>query len=163
MKRTHIIALVFVAVLVASLTVMLGKGFSRYESFDSSYAKKGKEFTVVGYLNKEKGIEYKPEINPNQFSMYVIDEQKVERQVVVNKAKPRDIKYTSSSWRRRSRIFLARHPTCERCGAPSEIAHHIIRRRDGGSDDEENLEALCRSCHEAEHNKHGERWGKHER
>jgi cytochrome c-type biogenesis protein CcmE len=91
MKRTHIIALVFVAVLVASLTVMLGKGFSRYESFDSSYAKKGKEFTVVGYLNKEKGIEYKPEINPNQFSMYVIDEQKVERQVVVNKAKPRDI------------------------------------------------------------------------
>lgn len=91
MKRTHIIALVFVAVLVASLTVMLGKGFSRYESFDSSYAKKGKEFTVVGYLNKEKGIEYKPEINPNQFSMFVIDEQKVERQVVVNKAKPRDI------------------------------------------------------------------------
>jgi cytochrome c-type biogenesis protein CcmE len=91
MKRTHIIALVFVAVLVASLTVMLGKGFSRYESFDSSYAKKGKEFTVVGYLNKEKGIEYKPEINPNQFSMYVIDEQKVERLVVVNKAKPRDI------------------------------------------------------------------------
>ena len=89
MKRTHIIALVFVAVLVASLTVMLGKGFSRYESFDSSYAKKGKEFTVVGYLNKEKGIEYKPD--PNQFSMYVIDEQKVERQVVVNKAKPRDI------------------------------------------------------------------------
>lgn len=91
MKRTHIIALVFVAVLVASLTVMLGKGFSRYESFDSSYAKKGKEFTVVGYLNKEKGIEYKPEINPNQFSMFVIDEQKVERLVVVNKAKPRDI------------------------------------------------------------------------
>jgi cytochrome c-type biogenesis protein CcmE len=91
MKRTHIIALIFVAVLVASLTVMLGKGFSRYESFESSYAKKGKEFTVVGYLNKEKGIEYKPEVNPNQFSMYVIDEQKVERRVVVNKAKPRDI------------------------------------------------------------------------
>ena len=60
-------------------------------SFLFIVAKKGKEFTVVGYLNKEKGIEYKPEINPNQFSMYVIDEQKVERQVVVNKAKPRDI------------------------------------------------------------------------
>jgi cytochrome c-type biogenesis protein CcmE len=91
MKRTHIIALIFVAVLVASLTVMLGRGFSRYESFESSYAKKGKEFTVVGFLNKEKGIDYKPEVNPNQFSMYVIDEQKVERRVVVNKAKPRDI------------------------------------------------------------------------
>jgi cytochrome c-type biogenesis protein CcmE len=91
MKRTHIIALIFVAVLVASLTVMLGRGFSRYESFDSSYARKGKEFTVVGFLNKEKGIDYKPEVNPNQFSMYVIDEQKTERLVVVNKAKPRDI------------------------------------------------------------------------
>jgi cytochrome c-type biogenesis protein CcmE len=91
MKRTHIIALIFVAVLVASLTVMLGRGFSRYENFESSYAQKGKEFTVVGYLNKEKGIDYKPEVNPNQFSMYVKDDQNVEKLVVVNKAKPRDI------------------------------------------------------------------------
>lgn len=91
MKRTHIIALVFVAVLVGMLTIMLSKGFSRYENFESKYAKQGKEFTVVGYLNKEKGIEYKPEVNPNQFSMYVIDEQKNEKLVVVNKAKPRDI------------------------------------------------------------------------
>ncbi|MCC6582432.1 MAG: cytochrome c maturation protein CcmE [Chitinophagales bacterium] len=91
MKRTHIIALFFVAVLVASLTVMLGRGFSRYENFESVYAKQGKEFTVVGYLNKEKGIDYKPELNPNQFSMYVKDDQNVEKLVVVNKAKPRDI------------------------------------------------------------------------
>ena len=91
MKRTHIIALVFVAVLIGVLTTMLSKGFSRYENFESKYAKQGKEFTVVGYLDKEKGIVYKPEINPNQFSMYVIDEQKVEKLVVVSKAKPRDI------------------------------------------------------------------------
>ncbi len=91
MKRTHIIALLFIAVLVASLTVMLGKGFSRYDSFESSYAKKGKEFTVVGYLNKEKAIEYNPTVDPNKFSMYVIDERKVEKKVVVLKAKPRDI------------------------------------------------------------------------
>ncbi|MEN9448482.1 MAG: hypothetical protein RJA25_1772 [Bacteroidota bacterium] len=91
MKRTHIIALIFVAVLVATLTVMLGNGFSRYENFESAYAKKGKEFTVVGYLNKEKGITYKPEQDPNRFSMYVIDDQKVEKLVIVNKAKPRDI------------------------------------------------------------------------
>ncbi len=91
MKRTHIIGLVFIAVLVGALSVMLSKGFSRYECFDSKYAKQGKEFTVVGYLNKEKGITYKPEINPNQFSMYVIDESKNEKLVIVNKAKPRDI------------------------------------------------------------------------
>jgi cytochrome c-type biogenesis protein CcmE len=91
MKRTHIIALIFVAVLVGSLTVMLGNSFSRYENFESSYAKKGKEFTVVGYLNKEKGIEYNPTVDPNKFSMYVLDEQKVEKKVVVLKAVPRDI------------------------------------------------------------------------
>lgn len=91
MKRTHIIALIFVAVLVATLTVMLGRGFSRYENFESAYAKQGKEFTVVGYLNKEKGITYQPEADPNKFSMYVIDDKNVEKLVVVNKAKPRDI------------------------------------------------------------------------
>ncbi|MCB0507500.1 MAG: cytochrome c maturation protein CcmE [Chitinophagales bacterium] len=91
MKRTHIIALVFVAVLIASLTVMLGKGFSRYENFESAYAKQGKEFTVVGYMNKEKGVTYKPQINPNQFSIYVKDDEGVEKLVVVNKAVPRDI------------------------------------------------------------------------
>ena len=91
MKRTHIIALVFVAILIGVLTTMLSKGFSRYESFESKYAKQGKEFTVVGYLNKEKEIDYKPEINPNQFSMYVIDERKIEKLVIVKKAKPRDI------------------------------------------------------------------------
>lgn len=91
MKRTHIIALVFVAVLVGTLLIMLSKSFSRYENFESKYAKEGKEFTVVGYLDKEKGIDYKPEINPNQFSMYVIDEEKKEKLVIVNKAKPRDI------------------------------------------------------------------------
>jgi len=80
-----------VAVLVASLTVMLGKGFSRYENFESAHAKQGKEFTVVGFMNKEKGVTYKPEINPNQFSIYVKDEQGVERLVIVNKSVPRDI------------------------------------------------------------------------
>ena len=80
-----------IAILVASLTVMLGNSFSRYENFESSYAKQGKEFTVVGYLNKEKGVEYNPTIDPNKFSMYVLDDQKVERKVVVKKAVPRDI------------------------------------------------------------------------
>ena len=91
MKRTHIIALIFVAVLVATLTVMLGNGFSRYENFESAYAKKGKEFTVVGYLNKEKGITYEPTKNPNLFSMYIIDADGTEKKVIVKKAKPRDI------------------------------------------------------------------------
>lgn len=77
--------------------------------------------------------------------------------------KPRDVSYTKGMWRKRSKIFLAHHPTCARCGAPSELTHHVYRKREGGSDDSDNLEALCRSCHEAEHSQAGERWGKRAR
>ncbi len=72
--------------------------------------------------------------------------------------RPRDITYDDPVWQKRSKIFLAHNPLCERCGEPAELAHHIIRKREGGADDEDNLEALCRRCHEAEHNPAGERW-----
>lgn len=90
MKKTHIIALSLVAVMIGVLVSLLGD-FSRYETFDSNYAKKGKEINVVGVLNKEKGITYEPTKNPNLFSMYIIDAEGVEKKVIVKKAKPRDI------------------------------------------------------------------------
>lgn len=90
MKKTHIIALVLVAVMVGVLVSLLGD-FSRYETFESRYAKKGKEVNIVGVLNKEKGVTYEPTANPNEFSMFVIDQDGNERRVIVKKAKPRDI------------------------------------------------------------------------
>lgn len=56
-------------------------------------------------------------------------------------------------WERISKRFLRSNPVCELCGKPSEIAHHIIERSEGGSDDYDNLMALCRACHTALHNK----------
>jgi cytochrome c-type biogenesis protein CcmE len=90
MKKTHIVALFLVAIMIGVLVVLLGD-FSRYETFESNYAKKGKEINVVGVLNKEKGITYEPTKDPNVFSMYIIDADGVEKQVIVKKAKPRDI------------------------------------------------------------------------
>lgn len=90
MKKTHIIALVLVAVMVGILVSLLGN-FSRYETFESRYAQKGKEVNIVGVLNKEKGVTYDPIANPNEFSMYVVDQKGVEKKVIVHKAKPRDI------------------------------------------------------------------------
>jgi cytochrome c-type biogenesis protein CcmE len=90
MKKTHILALVLVAVMVGILISLLGN-FSRYETFDSRYAKKGKEVNIVGVLNKDKGVTYEPTKNPNEFSMYVVDQDGVEKKVIVLKAKPRDI------------------------------------------------------------------------
>ena len=36
---------------------------------------------------------------------------------------------------------------CVSCGDKATEADHIISRRNGGSDDPDNLQALCRLCH----------------
>ena len=86
----HIIAIILIAVLVGVLFSMLGD-FSRYESFDSEYAKKGREINVVGMLSENKELEYNPLKDPNYFAFYMIDDQGVEKRVVYLGAKPRDI------------------------------------------------------------------------
>lgn len=53
-------------------------------------------------------------------------------------------------WRSIRDAFLAKHRTCEvttGCTNRAIIAHHKIRRRDGGTDDEDNLQASCGPCH----------------
>lgn len=59
-------------------------------------------------------------------------------------------------WQRLRKMILARHPLCvdpygdhARAGqiVPATDVDHIIARRDGGTDDESNLQALCHSCH----------------
>ena len=38
--------------------------------------------------------------------------------------------------------------TCRRCNNKKDLdVHHIIKRKDGGTDDLSNLLSLCRSCH----------------
>lgn len=41
---------------------------------------------------------------------------------------------------------------CEICGAVAVDIHHKILKSQGGIDDIENLIALCRKCHNKEHN-----------
>lgn len=54
-------------------------------------------------------------------------------------------------WRAAARAYLAEHPICERCTkALATDVHHKHKRRDGGSDEAHNLEALCHSCHSRE-------------
>jgi len=53
----------------------------------------------------------------------------------------------NAAWRAARVKYLADHPVCERCQAPAEIVHHIRAKRAGGSDDPENLLALCVLCH----------------
>jgi 5-methylcytosine-specific restriction enzyme A len=57
-------------------------------------------------------------------------------------------------WQRLRHAFLYGHPLCAdpfsvHDGQPvlATDVDHIVRRRDGGSDEESNLQPLCHSCH----------------
>jgi hypothetical protein len=60
----------------------------------------------------------------------------------------------------RAHVFQRAAYRCEKCGAlPLRedavhcglALHHLVKPRDGGLHSPENLQALCRPCHEAEH------------
>lgn len=50
-------------------------------------------------------------------------------------------------WAKIRNAFLAEYPACDMCGAPATDVHHRIRRAISGSDEFNNLQALCHSCH----------------
>jgi 5-methylcytosine-specific restriction endonuclease McrA len=53
-----------------------------------------------------------------------------------------------TSWHVVRNAFLRSKPLCEQCGAPAEIAHHVVPLKEGGARlDPENLMALCVPCH----------------
>ena len=68
--------------------------------------------------------------------------------------------------RLRARLF-ARHPLCAICEAAGRVSQatvrdHIIPLREGGTDAEENCQAVCQRCHDlktAEESKRGRRRG----
>ncbi len=57
-----------------------------------------------------------------------------------------------ANWRRLRASFLAQHPLCVACEAIGRTVvatdvDHIVPRRAGGSDRDENLQPLCHACH----------------
>jgi cytochrome c-type biogenesis protein CcmE len=89
MKKTHILALVFVAVLIGVLISMTGD-FSQYADFNSSYAKNGKEINVVGTLEKSMPMVYDPLVDANMFTFYLKDDKGEIRKVIYKSEKPTD-------------------------------------------------------------------------
>ncbi len=60
--------------------------------------------------------------------------------------------YKSKEWRaKRIRILTRDAFICRICGrvtsGPSANVDHVVPLEDGGSDADENLQTLCRSCH----------------
>ena len=56
------------------------------------------------------------------------------------------------AWKKLRARFLLLHPLCEQCKGKgrltaAEEVHHILPLANGGTNDERNLMALCKSCH----------------
>ncbi len=89
MKKTHIIAILVIAVAIGAILSMVADA-ATYADFKTAKEMPGKEIQVVGQLNKEKEIFYQPEKNANQFSFFMVDNAGLEMKVVFNGAKPQD-------------------------------------------------------------------------
>ncbi len=89
MKRGHIIAMIVIAIGIFALFSAIGD-MSRYSSFKDSLEHPGESVKVVGVLSKEKPVVYEPEVDPNLFSFHMLDQEGLEKRVVMNAAKPQD-------------------------------------------------------------------------
>lgn len=87
MKKTHIVALVAIAVAIAALVSIAGQA-SVYTNFSLAAAQPDRTHQVVGHLSTDKPVEYNPEVDANSFSFYMKDESGSERKVICQKEKP---------------------------------------------------------------------------
>lgn len=76
---------------------------------------------------------------------------------------PESKKRYGRTWKRIRDRYIAAHPLCEQCKkdgklTPAEEIHHIKPLSQGGTHAEENLMALCTSCHSEITAREGGRW-----
>ncbi len=87
MKKSHIALIIFSVFVIGALVGNL-TNTSTYVSFTKAEQNMGKQFTVIGYLVKDKTIDYNPQMN--LLSFYAVDEDKNERLVQIHQSKPQD-------------------------------------------------------------------------
>ncbi|MGB6035047.1 MAG: cytochrome c maturation protein CcmE [Cryomorphaceae bacterium] len=95
MKKTHIIAIVFIGVAMAFIIGSVNDS-SSYADFDEAFENPQKEYHVVGELDRSAEIAYNPEINPNITKFTMVDKKGERRKVILNKSKPQDFERSES-------------------------------------------------------------------
>ncbi|MFM1883821.1 MAG: hypothetical protein RL168_5 [Bacteroidota bacterium] len=101
MKRSHILALVVIAVLIGALLVTL-QDASVYATFDLAEKQKPETVTVVGTLDLEQPIDFNPKTSMLRFT--AVDKEGGRSVVLYNQPKPTDFE-------RSEEITLTGHAT----------------------------------------------------
>jgi cytochrome c-type biogenesis protein CcmE len=89
MKKMHIVGILLIAGVMLCMMSLLGDS-SSYSNFTDAKAAGEEEVHVAGTLVKTKPMDYKPEVDPNSFSFYMLDKNGVEQHVILKKSKPQD-------------------------------------------------------------------------
>ncbi len=95
MRRSHIIALLVIAI-VAAFMVASFSDSSSYADFAEAFANPDREYHVVGTLDRSEDIIYDPEVNANLTRFTMIDNNGERREVFLNKSKPQDFERSES-------------------------------------------------------------------
>ena len=90
MKRSHLIALVIIAVAIAALVGSLNDS-SSYASLAEAFEEPGQEFHVVGTLDRSQPIIYEPSVNASLTRFSMVDLEGRKCQVKLAMAKPQDL------------------------------------------------------------------------
>ncbi|WP_316821429.1 cytochrome c maturation protein CcmE [Pedobacter gandavensis] len=88
MRKSAIIGLITIAICVGFL-ISLNAGTSNYSTFTEA-AKDSREFHVMGYWEKSKGMHYDAQIDANRFTFFMKDEKGMVNKVVYKGTKPQD-------------------------------------------------------------------------
>ena len=87
MKKTHIVLIIIIAVLIGAILVMF-KDAGTYASFDMAQKNEGNQYTVIGYLDKEADMNFNA--RTTMFSFTAVDKQGAKSKVYYNQPKPQD-------------------------------------------------------------------------
>lgn len=89
MKKTSIIIIVLIALAIGAI-ISTTSDASSYENFSVAAENPGKEFHIVGTLNKTKEKYFDPKKDANYFTFFLIDDKGVEQKVVYHAPEPAD-------------------------------------------------------------------------
>lgn len=87
MKKTHIVLIIIIAVLIGALLTMF-KDAGTYASFELAERNAGDQFTVIGYLDRDSEMTF--DARKTLFSFTAIDKTGKKTKVYYNQPKPQD-------------------------------------------------------------------------